>query len=88
MNSLNTAKANSTRGHSTPSGRAASKLDQLTILLLREGGATLAELKQATGWQAHSVRGALAGALKRRGLAISSTKVGGVRTYSAKAVQA
>jgi hypothetical protein len=29
-----------------------------------------------TGWQAHSVRGAIAGALKQRGHAISSTRVG------------
>ena len=29
-------------------------------------------MMQATGWQQHSVRGALAGSLKKRGLAITS----------------
>jgi hypothetical protein len=38
---------------------------------------------EATGWQQHSVRGALAGALKKRGLAITSEKVDGVRRYRA-----
>ena len=41
-----------------------SKLDQIVALLSRPEGATLAELVAATGWQAHSVRGALAGSLK------------------------
>jgi hypothetical protein len=36
---------------------------------------------KATGWQQHSVRGALAGALKKRGHTINSDKVDGVRRY-------
>jgi hypothetical protein len=37
---------------------------------------------EATGWQAHTVRGALAGALKKRlGLAVTSEKVDGARVY-------
>lgn len=60
-----------------------SKLDQLTALLSRTEGATLADLLAATAWQAHSVRGAIAGALKKkRGLTIVSQKVDGVRVYS------
>ncbi len=61
-----------------------SKLDRLKALLVREGGASLEEMMAATSWQAHSVRGALAGALKKqRGLMISSAKADGVRRYSA-----
>ena len=60
---------------------AATKLDQLTALLARPDGANIAEMTAATGWQAHSVRGAMAGSLKRRGLSITSEKVDGVRRY-------
>lgn len=60
---------------------APSKLSRITNLLARPGGATLAELSDATGWQKHSVRGALAGALKRKGHIVTSEKVDGVRRY-------
>jgi hypothetical protein len=44
-------------------------------LLRRPGGATLAEIVEVTGWQAHTVRGAMAGALKKKlGLTITSEK--------------
>jgi Protein of unknown function (DUF3489) len=58
-----------------------SKLDAIVALLARPDGASLAELVAATGWQAHSVRGALAGSLKRKGHAIVSEKVAGERRY-------
>ena len=58
-----------------------TKLDQLTVLLARRDGASIADLMSATGWQAHSVRGALAGSLKRRGLVITSDKADGIRRY-------
>lgn len=59
-----------------------SKLDQIVGALSARKGATIPELMTLTGWQAHSVRGALAGALKRqRGLAISSEKSGEARRY-------
>ncbi|MBZ6380098.1 hypothetical protein B5C34_14520 [Pacificimonas flava] len=61
---------------------APSKLDRLETLLKRKTGASLAEMTKATGWQTHSVRGAMAGALKKkRGLAISSEKLNGERRY-------
>ena len=67
---------------STPAVAAAtSKLEQIVGLLRRLEGASLAELCSATGWQAHSVRGALAGALKRKGHVITSEKVDDVRHY-------
>jgi len=65
--------------------KAPSKLDQVEALLLRDTGASIAEMVEATGWQQHSVRGAMAGALKtKRGLAIASEKIDGVRRYHAE----
>jgi len=61
------------------------KLDCLEALLRRDGGASLAEMVAATNWQTHSIRGAMAGALKKRGLAISSQKLEGVRRYQGAA---
>jgi hypothetical protein len=57
-----------------PAGRASSKLATLLALLAREGGASLAEMIEATGWQGHSVRGALAGAIRKRGHEVISGK--------------
>lgn len=65
--------------------RGPNKLETLTGLLQRPEGARLPDLCAATGWQAHSVRGALAGALKTRGLTISSEKTDGGRVYRAVA---
>jgi Protein of unknown function (DUF3489) len=59
-----------------PDGRAATKQSVLIKLLSRRDGATIAEAVNATGWQAHSVRGAISGTLKRKlGLRVDSTKV-------------
>ena len=63
--------------------KPSSKLDNVQALLLRSQGASIAEVMAATGWQQHSVRGAMAGALKKRGLSITSDKVDGVRRYRA-----
>ncbi len=63
--------------------RKQSKLDLLEAMLLRASGASIAEIMLATGWQQHSVRGAMAGALKKRGLAIASEKIDGMRRYRA-----
>lgn len=65
--------------------RAPSKLDQVEALLRRDHGTTIAEIMAATGWQQHSVRGAMAGALKKRGLVIISDKVDGTRRYRTSA---
>lgn len=66
------------------SAKPPSKLDQIEELLRRECGASIAEMVAATGWQQHSVRGAMAGALKKRGLSITSQKVEGTRSYRAE----
>jgi hypothetical protein len=60
-----------------------SKLDRIEELLGADSGATIAEMMAATGWLSHSVRGALAGALKKRGLVIQSEKADGIRRYRA-----
>jgi hypothetical protein len=66
--------------------RQGSKTAKVLDLLKRSGGATLKELMKATGWQAHSVRGFLSGALgKKMGLTVTSTKAeDGERRYSVK----
>ena len=66
------------------SARDGSKKAEVLSLLRREEGATLQDLMAATGWQAHSVRGFLSGALgKKMGLAIESAKRDdGMRVYS------
>ncbi|HEX5794727.1 MAG TPA: DUF3489 domain-containing protein, partial [Geminicoccaceae bacterium] len=43
-----------------------TKQAQLIAMLRREEGATIAQIVAATGWQQHTVRGAFAGALKRK----------------------
>ncbi len=64
--------------------KAHTKLDKLEKLLIRNNGASVEEMMKATGWQQHSVRGAMAGALKKkRGLVITSEKHDGVRRYRA-----
>ena len=69
-----------------PAAQTASKpkgkIAQLTALLLKPEGATLAAMQAATGWQAHSVRGAISGSLKKKlGLDVTSEKADGVRVY-------
>ena len=59
------------------------KLDKVESMLPTHNGTTIAEIMTATGWQQHSVRGAMAGALKKRGLNITSEKVDGLRHYRA-----
>lgn len=61
-----------------------TKLGLLVDLLRRDGGATVDEMMAATGWQAHSVRGAISGAVKKKlGLDVASTPVSDRgRTYS------
>ena len=63
--------------------RAGTKLALMIEMLRRPEGATVDQIVDATGWQRHSVRGAFAGALKKKlGLAIASEKVeGGARVY-------
>ena len=63
------------------STRPISKIELLINKLKRPSGATLVELTKATGWQEHCVRGAMAGALRKKGFTVASDKVDGVRRY-------
>jgi hypothetical protein len=55
--------------------RDGTKQAVLIELLRRAEGATLPQMIEATGWQVHTVRGAMAGALKKKlGLDITSEK--------------
>lgn len=60
-----------------------TKSSQCLTLLRRNEGTTVTELMAATGWQSHSVRGFLSGAVKRKlGLTVtSSVEQDGVRRY-------
>ena len=55
--------------------REGTKQATMIAMLQRKDGATIAEIVEATGWQQHTVRGAFAGALKKKlGLTIASEK--------------
>jgi len=59
-----------------------SKQDKIVALLRRPEGATLDVLVKETQWQKHSVRGFLAGTVRKKlKLSLLSEKIDGVRTY-------
>ena len=61
-----------------PSTRADSKQAKLVEMLKRTDGASIDEIAKAFEWQPHTVRGAIAGALKKKlGLDVTSEKVEG-----------
>ena len=51
-----------------------TKSHQIVSLLSRPNGASIAELVKATSWQAHSVRGFIAGTLKKKGVEVTSIR--------------
>ena len=58
--------------------REGTKQATLIAMLRAPEGATIEEIMAATGWQSHTVRGAMAGALKKKlGLEVTSEKVEG-----------
>ena len=58
--------------------RTGTKQELLIAMLRRPEGATVPEVVAATGWQPHTVRGTIAGALKKKlGLEIRSERVEG-----------
>jgi hypothetical protein len=73
--SARTKKAKAaTKTERTP--RTDSKQSKLIEMLKRPEGATIAEVVEALQWQAHTVRGAIAGALKKKlGFKVESEKV-------------
>lgn len=69
----------------TGASNAKTKIDLMLGQLQNAKGATIEALAKVTGWQAHSVRGAISGAIKKRGIAVTSEKVDGVRRYRVEA---
>jgi predicted ArsR family transcriptional regulator len=62
----------------TPGTRTNSKQAQLIEMLKSREGATIEEIVKKFDWQAHTVRGAIAGALKKKlELDVQSEKVEG-----------
>ena len=62
----------------SPSVRKGTKQSLLIELLTAKDGATIDQIVKATGWQVHSVRGAISGALKKKlGLTVTSEVVEG-----------
>jgi len=74
-------EAHPRRGH--PARETKTKTASLLALLARTEGASLEEMQSLSGWQPHSVRGFLAGAVKKKlGLKLTSKKFGeGARRY-------
>ncbi len=76
-------KARVRKGKATPkamtvtkSPRAGTKQAKLIAMLEAQGGASIAEIVAATGWQIHTVRGVISGVLKKKlGLSVTSEKV-------------
>ena len=84
----NAGKTKEKRGASKPAapqrpGRSDTKQARMIALLKRESGATIGQLAEALGWQAHSIRGAISGLLKKKlGLKVTSRKnAAGVLSY-------
>ena len=85
----------SAAAHQRPSGKSTKpsklktatvakpgKIDKIIAMMRRPKGASINELTKATAWQAHSVRGAISGTLrKKQGLNVVSGKSGDVRLY-------
>jgi len=74
------AKAKSTKPEKAapaekPTPRAGTKQAHMIELLKRPEGATVEQIAAATGWQHHTIRGAISGALKRKlGLTVEATR--------------
>ena len=61
-----------------PKARYGTKQATLIEMLSRPEGATVEQLAAATGWQNHTVRGAIAGAIKKKlGLTVTTERVRG-----------
>lgn len=78
----NVAPANKAPVQVADAPQSAGKLAEILKLVRRKTGASIDEMVRATGWQAHSVRGAISGTLRKRlGLTVERSKTDGVTRY-------
>ena len=69
----------------TPRQRPETKQAKLIAMLNRSEGATLDQIIEATGWQRHTIRGAISGTLRKKlGLTILSERIEGQSLYRIK----
>ena len=75
-------------GRRTEKAKPSSKQSHVIAMLQAPSGATIAAMMKATDWQQHSVRGFLAGVVRKRlKLMLGSRKVDGERVYHIAAVR-
>jgi hypothetical protein len=71
-----------TSARKTDKVESGSKQTRLIAMLRSPTGATIAGMMAATGWQQHSLRGFLAGVVRKRlKLKLTSKKIDGTRVY-------
>ena len=71
----NAPKANKAAKKAENAGpREGSKTAQVVAMLQRKNGATLVEIMEKMGWQRHTVRGFMAGAMRKAGYTVESFK--------------
>lgn len=76
------AKATAKKPAKKAAARSGTKIAEIVNLLSRKRGATIEELAAATGWQVHSVRGAISGTIRKKlGHKIISEVQGDARRY-------
>ena len=69
------AKATRTGSADKPTPRTGTKQALMIELLRRPEGATVEQIAEVTGWQKHTIRGAISGALKKKlGLTLETTR--------------
>jgi hypothetical protein len=79
-------KSNVTRAPRKAGGP--TKHDRVLGLLRTKGGTTIVAMSKATGWQPHSIRGFLAGVVKKKlGLTMTSEKTKSGRIYRIKSAK-
>jgi len=84
-----TKKNSAVSRRSEPVLEPRTKTEACLALLVRAEGASIEDLQQLTGWQAHSVRGFLSGTVKKiPGASLTSEKGDGTRRYFLRRVSA